>query len=958
MVKYSCERCGKEFSQKSHYDSHNRRKTPCENNAHKIKALVDKAVEEKLKELNNKKLIVKNEEVNVNTTVMQTKTETMYNNILEEILLGKKIETNNLYNTLCKFNKCEHSKGIYYTSTNFFKDILTKIKMSNINNSTKTLDFCCGTGNLFISYLDILKLQYSETIIKNIIVNSCFIDIDDEAITIFKLKLYCWINNNLSLNIDISEYINNFYVKDGLLETNVITSKFNIILSNPPFINLKTKTEYKKKIKQLKYYEYSTNGMMDTYLISIERILKLSKKDAQCIIICPSQILTNITCLELRKYIIDNLSLTNIFNFSEKNKIFRNITQRICVLDITNNQEDKMVNYFMCHYNDVINTITDVCVIDSEIYKNNEYNIIYMSELDKQFVSKLTNLNKLKQYELNIKCKRGDIDVTLNKKVIKSDKTEYPLVRGRNLNNLDIINEYISDETIKEKHIDITNHKLVCQQISNMSSSNRVNFKLIDRNYIISNSCNYIVVTDQKYITAVNYILNSNVINRYFKIFSGNNHISINEINNFPFPNIFNSDISFNGCSQEEIEIKICKLYNLDDVFINEYFGFNIKLVENNSLTIYNHISQNMSTLEETMCKHIKPGGNWKDIPLCINSSIRLNKIRETGGRTTLYGRLHYDKPGYTITTQFSRLPNSSNLHPKNDRMITIREAGIIQSFPIDFKFSNNKSVAITQIGNAVPPILARFIASLIKNDIENKNTLDLFSGVGGMSIGFGQEGFKIIVSNELDEQLANKDENLKYHKDCQFVCGDICDVSIKSKIQDKVNGKDIGLIIGGPPCQGFSLAGKRKNDDKRNKLYIEYFEMIKKYNPECFVMENVKGILSMKNDNNKLVIDEIKSIIINLGYKISIFKLNACDFGVPQKRERVFIIGHKNKKYDCPEPIIKNDKYITIKDAIYFLEKYEEQFEFKLNYNEINNNYLKYLTGSISLQELYKSYS
>ena len=105
-----------------------------------------------------------------------------------------------------------------------------------------------------------------------------------------------------------------------------------------------------------------------------------------------------------------------------------------------------------------------------------------------------------------------------------------------------------------------------------------------------------------------------------------------------------------------------------------------------------------MSKLEESMSKHIKPGGNWKDIPLSINSSKRLNKIRETGGRTTLYGRLHYNKPGYTITTQFMRLPNSSNLHPKNERMITIREASIIQSFPLDFKFSNNKGVAITQI--------------------------------------------------------------------------------------------------------------------------------------------------------------------------------------------------------------------------------------------------------------------
>jgi len=958
MVKYSCERCGKEFSQKSHYDSHNKRKTPCENNADKIKVLIDKAVEEKLQELNNKKIIVENEVANVNIDNIQTQTEQDYNNILKELLLGKKIETNNLYNTLYKINKFEHSKGIYYTSPNFFKDILTKIEISGVNSLTKTLDFCCGTGNLFISYLDFLKLQYNETIIRNIIVNSCFIDIDDDAITIFKLKLYCWINNNLSINIDINEYINNFYVNDGLLDINVFTNKFNVLLSNPPFINLKTETEYKKKIKELKYYEYSVNGMMDTYLVSIERILKLTEKDAQCIIICPSQFLTNITCLKLRKYIIDNLSLTNIFNFSEKNKIFMNITQSICVLDIINNTKDKKVNYLICDYNNSSNTIIDTCVINTEIYKNNDYNIIYMNKLDEKFVCNVSKLNKLKFYKSNIKCTRGNIDVTLDKKVIKSIKTQYPLVRGRNMNNLDMIDEYISHETVKEKHIDIKNNKLVCQQISNMSSSNRVKFKLLDSNYIISNSCNYIVVTDKKYIMAVNHILNSKVLNRYFTIFSGNNHISINEINNFPFPDIFNTDVNFDGCSDEEIEIKVSKLYNLDDVFINEYFGFNIKNLDNHSITICNHISQKMSKLEESMSKHIKPGGNWKNIPLSINSSKRLNNIRETGGRSTLYGRLNYDKPGFTITTQFMRLPNSSNLHPKNERMITIREAGIIQSFPLDFKFSSNKSVAVTQIGNAVPPILARFIASLIKDDVANKNTLDLFSGVGGMSIGFRQEGFKIIVSNELDERLANEHENLKYHKDCQFICGDICDVNIKSEIQDKVDGRDIGLIIGGPPCQGFSLAGKRNNDDKRNMLYIEYFEMIKKYNPECFVMENVKGILSMKNDQKKLVIDEIKSIVINLGYKISIFKLNACDFGVPQKRERVFIIGHKNKQYDCPEPIIKKDKYVTIKDAIYFLEEFDEHNELKIMYNELDNNYLKYLSDSISLQELYKSYS
>jgi DNA (cytosine-5)-methyltransferase 1 len=909
--------------------------------------------------LNNKKLIIDNEDVNFNTYTMQSQPTDyyMYNDLLEKILLGKKIETTNLYDILCKINKFEHSSGIYYTSTLFFKDILIKIKISNINNTTKTLDFCCGTGNLFISYLDILKLNYNEIIIKNIIVNSTFIDIDEEAITIFKLKLYCWIINNLSIDINISEYINNFYINDGLIEIDLISNKFNVILSNPPFINLKTKVEYKKKLKELKYYEYSVSGMMDTYLLSIERIIKMLDIDAQCIIICPSQILTNTTCLKIRQYIIDNLSLTNVFNFAEKNKIFINVTQNICVLDITNNTKNKFVNYLICDYNDGINTVKNTCVIDNNIYKKNEYNIIYMTELDKKFVNTVLRLNKLHTYKTSIQCRRGNIDVTLNNKDIISSKTYYPLVRGRNMHTLNIIDEYISEETIKEKHIDIVNDKLVCQQISNIASSNRLCFKLLGSNYVISNSCNYITVTDKKYITVVNHILNSSVLNRYFVIFSGNNHISINEINNFPFPNIFNTDIDFDGYSAEEIDIKICKMYNLDDAFIKEYFCLP---VNNNDtiITIYNHLSQAMSELEESMSKHIHPGGNWKDIPLSINASKRLNTIRKTGGRTTLYGRLDYNKPGFTITAQFARLPNSSNLHPKNERMITIREAGIIQSFPLEFKFSNNKSVAITQIGNAVPPILARYIANFIKNDVINKNTLDLFSGVGGMSIGFSQEGFKIVVSNELDARLVNENENLKYHNNTKFVCGDICDINIKTEILNKLDGIDIGLIIGGPPCQGFSLAGKRNITDTRNKLYLEYFDMIKTYNPECFVMENVKGILSMKNEKNQFVIDEIKLIISNLGYKISIFKLNACDFGVPQKRERVFIIGHKNKQYDCPKPIIKKDKYVTIKDAIHFLEKYDEQSECKINYKELNNNYLKYLAGSISFQELYKSYS
>ena len=876
--------------------------------------------------------------------------DTRYLSMLRQIQLGEQIETVALYEELMLVNKVNHSKGVYYTPQAFFKNLLHKLDV-HVHNETKTLDFCCGTGNLYISYLDFLKTRYADDVLKEVIQNSTLIDIDQSAIEVCKLKLYCWIQNNLTMDIKILDIFPKFYVNDALLETNLFQMKFDVVLSNPPFINLKTENEYKKKIKDLKYYKHSANGMMDTYLVSIERILNLLNKDAQAIIICPSQILTNVSCLNLRKYLLDSFSLQSVFKFQEKNSIFPSITQSICVLDIKNNTKSSHVRYHTCNYNgDIIVNSTNS--IDTTVYKNSDYNIISITEQDSRFLAKLITFPNMKTYG-TVKCARGNIDVTLDKELIVNEKSAYPLVRGRNIQSLDTITEYISSKTVQEKNINVKSKKLVCQQICNMNSEKRLVFTTLEPHFVISNSCNYITVKDEKHLSNLKHILNSDVLNRYFDIFSGNNHVSINEIHNLPLPNIFDAEIDLENMGLKEREDKIYELYSLDKAFVQKYFR-----KSNQYLTIFNHISQKLSNLEVTMASHIQPGGNWKDIPASISSSERLNKIRKTGGRTTLYGRLDYNKPGFTITTQFSRLPNSSNLHPTKNRMITIREAGLLQSFPIDFKFSENKNIAIKQIGNAVPPLLARTLANLIKNDIVNKNTLDLFSGVGGMSIGFSQEGFKIMMSNELDEKLANEKENQKYHKDTTFVCGDICDNKTKEKMKNRLKDTPIGVIIGGPPCQGFSLAGKRNSDDKRNKLYIDYFKMIENYKPECFVMENVKGILSMRNEKKQLVIEEIKDIASNLGYKVSVFKLNACDFGVPQKRERVFVIGHKSKVYSQPKPTINKQKYVSVRDAIGFLEQCEESSEIQLQESMINNPYIKYLHGTIDLQELYRCYS
>ena len=129
---------------------------------------------------------------------------------------------------------------------------------------------------------------------------------------------------------------------------------------------------------------------------------------------------------------------------------------------------------------------------------------------------------------------------------------------------------------------------------------------------------------------------------------------------------------------------------------------------------IHNHVTYSLSDLDMAMVKSVPEGGNWKNIPEHIPSK-RLDQIRLSGGRTTLYGRLRREHPSYTITTYFNRPGNGAYIHPKQDRVISAREAARLQSFPDKYVFHGSKTSLCKQIGNAVPPIMAYFIARRIK---------------------------------------------------------------------------------------------------------------------------------------------------------------------------------------------------------------------------------------------------
>lgn len=203
---------------------------------------------------------------------------------------------------------------------------------------------------------------------------------------------------------------------------------------------------------------------------------------------------------------------------------------------------------------------------------------------------------------------------------------------------------------------------------------------------------------------------------------------------------------------------------------------------------------------------------------------------------------------------------------------------------------------------------------------------LDLFCGAGGMSYGMHKNShFRTLVALDIDEGLAiTLKKNLK---DVDCIIGDIRDSVIKNKIVDLSIKHRVNMIVGGPPCQGFSMKGKKLGmDDPRNFLFTEYLNLVQVLSPEVFVIENVKSFLSTSKGWFK---EEIISAIQKMGYNVEVGVLKAIDFGVPQKRERTIFICCKTKKIYLPQPTV--NKHVTVRDAIEdlaYLESNEGDFE------------------------------
>ncbi|WP_214731830.1 DNA cytosine methyltransferase [Exiguobacterium sp. s195] len=255
-------------------------------------------------------------------------------------------------------------------------------------------------------------------------------------------------------------------------------------------------------------------------------------------------------------------------------------------------------------------------------------------------------------------------------------------------------------------------------------------------------------------------------------------------------------------------------------------------------------------------------------------------------------------------------------------------------------------------------------------------NALDLFSGAGGFSLGMELAGINVVAAVEYDDKIAktyeyNHPHTIMINEDIRKVPAlkkDITEETISVSIEEifKEKESEIDIIFGGPPCQGFSMAGYRiRNhkpffEDERNLLYLEYLRMVEKLMPKVFIIENVPGILNFSEGK---IYDEITEKFEKLGYDVHAKILSAEKFGVPQKRKRAFFIGNrlgKMSKNLFPEDTLSPEQYTSVWSALSDLPSLESgQGSEPSHYGlEAQNEYQKMMRANIDDRGFYNHIS
>ncbi len=929
------------------------------------------------------------------------------------------------------------------------------------------LEPCVGSGNFVFAYLRVCReLDFSRSQYEMLLDHIYVCDINQEALALYRKNLTrvarAWFDLELGdayfsthmgagLLFDVDGEEIRYLSAGEVLGKDTVRDGFDIVVTNPPYKNLKAershyateeeRTRDKEKYAKIgelaaRHFSYSTAGTLNLYKLFVEEILeRYLAPNGVCALLLASSILSDKTCTKLRTRILETCSLRSLRLISENNSCI-DASQALCAMLFHKGQRTDRVYLdgsfsgdmgrgSYASLEDILDEATGNALL---VLSDNEYRI-------RSLMKQHPTIRELPYIE-NL---RGELDITANKRAIVQRETPYKLLRGRHIGYYRTIRlpeqEYVTGDfvqvTAKKRYI--FENRLVCQQIVNMARKRRLSFALVPPGCVLGNSCNFISVNENPEGVDLYFlmgILNSTLMDWYFKLTSSNNHINNYEIDNFPIPvsfprkgeigelvrtflesgeegllaridalvyeafgiaagqersagqapgvsaegeklfhdreaviRAFHRDLNWliPGIRQEECRAIVeCRAAVRDISFQRkpEASRFQQAVLENMEKKyrklyhgqVLNHTTSKLSELDLEMIRPVPQGGSWKDIPMeTVHKSKRLERIRQTGGRTTLYGRIDYTKPSYTITTYFNRPGNGTYVHPVHDRVVSVREAARFQSFPDDYLFCGNKSDMLKQVGNAVPVLLAYSIGKRIREKTGCRTSVDLFSGAGGMTYGFKRAGIQAVIANDFAESAC---VTLKTNcPEIPVLCGDITDEATKKAIIEAGRKAKADMICGGPPCQGFSLAGFRMKDDPRNELFRHFVDIVSGVKPKVIVFENVEGILSYQQGETYR---NIIALFSELGYNTEGRKLLANQYGVPQRRKRVILLcTHKDLPVMpgelFPEPVTPNmDRQVTAYETIYDLEKVacSEQAKYNSTYTSPMLRYLKGETG------------
>lgn len=963
--------------------------------------------------------------------------------------------------------------GSYYTALE-----LTLIMMQELVDSldeevreklySKTFfEPCAGTGNFVFAYLNICRsLAFTREEYCKLISNIYVCDINADALAVYKtnLKHYAYevfgitlpekyfdthIGSGLLFDVD-AEVIAYKSVND-VFPCDVIKSGFDIVVTNPPYKNLKAEKSHYQTLEQYtidkakydaigkiasNYFSYSLAGTINLYKLFVEEISeRYVAPDGICSLLVPASILSDKTCSKLRTRIIDTSAIKSLRIMSE-NSCYVDASQALCAMLFHKGKKTTEI-FIDGSFNGNTNGGTTMR-IDDIVDQDTGNAILVLSENEYAIRKKMKLFPKIKNLAY-IDNLRGELDLTLNKEHITSEPTPYRLLRGRHIGFYHLIDlpdvEYVDSEfvqsTAKKKYI--CEQRLICQQIVNMAKKRRISFAPAPADSVLGNSCNFISLREND--DGVDFyfllgILNSSLIDWYFKLTSSNNHINNYEIDNFPIPvkapnkneiseNVRNYLATKDSSILTTIDAQVYEAYEIVleaqcneppcDTNIRESFevplsptellcrdlsyiiptitlddcsaiiceqasvkeicfqkkpdadSFEKRVVdeiEKKYRMIYqgiilNHTTFKLSDLDLEMIRSVPQGGSWKDIPEeTVKKSKRLERITQTGGRTTLYGRIDYSKPSYTITTYFNRPGNGTYVHPIHQRVLSVREAARFQCFPDNYAFCGNKTDMLKQVGNAVPVLLAYNIGKAIREKTGCCTSVDLFSGAGGMTYGLKLAGINASVASDIMESAC---VTLKTNNpEIPVFCGDITEEATKQRIIETGKAASADIICGGPPCQGFSMAGWRMKDDPRNQLFRHFIDIVAGVNPKVIVFENVEGILSYEGGKTYR---DIIQLFSELGYNTEGRKLLANHYGAPQRRKRVIILCTRKDigvlpKDIYPAPITPNDdRQVTAYETIHDLENVECSEEAKYT-SKYTSPFLQFLKGSLKADE------